>query len=102
MEESIKKGETNGRDPETGRFVEGYEGGPGRPKGKTLKEFARSLLMEMNDEEKREYLKTLPRDIVWKMAEGNPHNTGDVSLNIIPTPLDDVCKDEGIQEDKST
>ena len=73
----------------------------GRPKGKTLKEFARDLLMTMDDKEKTEYLKTLPKDVVWRMAEGNPHQTTDETVNIIlPKPLDDVFKDESIQEDK--
>lgn len=51
----------------------------GRPPGKTLKEFARELLMSMNDEEKRKYLAELPKEIVWRMSEGNPHNTQDVT-----------------------
>jgi len=32
-EEPIKNGEEKGRDPKTGRFIEGYEGGPGRTQG---------------------------------------------------------------------
>lgn len=51
----------------------------GRPKGKTLKEFAREMLMSMSDEEKLEYLKQLPPEIVWRMSEGNPHTTTDVT-----------------------
>lgn len=50
----------------------------GRPKGKTLKEFAREYLMNLPDEKKQEYLDKLPAEIAWKMAEGNPHNTSDV------------------------
>lgn len=46
----------------------------GRPKGKTLKEFAKEYLMSLPDDEKIEYLAELPKDIVWKMAEGNPQN----------------------------
>lgn len=59
------------RNPD-GTFKVGNPGSPGRPKGKTLKEFAREMLMSMSDEEKVEYMSKLPRDIVWKMAEGNP------------------------------
>lgn len=63
---------------EKGQLLPGNTANPnGRPKGKTLKEFARDLLMTMNEEEKVEYLKTLPKDIVWKMAEGNPHQTSE-------------------------
>ena len=44
----------------------------GRPVGKTMKEFARDFLLKMTDDEKVEWLKSLGKDIVWKMAEGNP------------------------------
>jgi ribosomal protein L31E len=44
----------------------------GRPKGKTMKEFAREFLLKMSDDEKVKWLKSLGQDIVWKMAEGNP------------------------------
>jgi len=56
------------------QFVKGQEGGPGRPKGKTLKEFAREYLQSLPDDRKIEYLASLPEDIVWKMAEGNPQD----------------------------
>ena len=63
-----------------GNFGPGNNANPkGRPKGKTLKEFAREMLMSMPDEEKLEYLKKLPPEIVWRMSEGNPHNTQDVT-----------------------
>jgi hypothetical protein len=32
-EKSLKNGDEKGRDPVTGRFVEGYKGGPGRSQG---------------------------------------------------------------------
>lgn len=44
----------------------------GRPKGKSLKTFAREYLESLPDDEKIEYLASLPTEIVWKMAEGNP------------------------------
>lgn len=61
-------------------WKKGVSGNPaGRPPGKTLKEFAREYLMSLPDDEKVDYLASLPTDIVWKMAEGNPANHTDLT-----------------------
>jgi hypothetical protein len=63
------------------QFVKGQSGNPGgRPLGsKSLKTFAREFLESLPEDEKIEYLKTLPSEVVWKMAEGNPKQDTDVT-----------------------
>lgn len=71
------------------QFKPGQSGNPsGRPKGTvSLKEYARKYLQELPDEEKLTFMEGLPKDIVWKMAEGNPKNDvdfkGEVTKKII-------------------
>lgn len=63
------------------QFIKGQSGNPGgRPKGsKSLKTFAREYLESLPDDEKIEFLQTLPPELVWKMAEGNPESKTDVT-----------------------
>ena len=72
----------------------------GRPKGKSLKEYSREYLAKMTDEERVQYLNNIDANLIWRMAEGNPHQTNEAKIEIIPQPIDDVSKDESIQEDK--
>lgn len=47
----------------------------GRPKGKTMKEWAREYLSKMTDEERDDFMQGIPKEIIWKMSEGNPEAT---------------------------
>lgn len=51
----------------------------GRPKGKTMKEWAREYLARMTDEERDEWMEGVPKEVIWKMSEGNPKQDTDVT-----------------------
>ncbi len=54
---------------EDGTFAEGTAPGPGRPKGKTMKEWARDYLSKMTDEERDEFMDGLSKDIIWRIFQ---------------------------------
>lgn len=67
---------------EKGRLLPGHPGGPGRPKGKTMKEFAREYFLLKTDEEKIAYIEKLEEKkpgFAWTMGEGNPANNLELS-----------------------
>lgn len=51
----------------------------GRPKGKSMKDYAREYLSKMTDEERDKWLEGLSKEMIWRMSEGNPHNTEDIT-----------------------
>lgn len=55
----------------------------GRPKGKTMKEYAREYLERMTDEERDEWLEGIPKEKIWEMSEGKAKQdvSADVTLN---------------------
>ena len=102
MEETADKQVPKQLKPYT--WKKGQSGNPnGRPKGKTLKEFAREYLEGLPDDEKIDFLASLPTEIVWKMAEGNPTSEDTLLVGELPIPLDpDVRQDNSIQENKKS
>jgi hypothetical protein len=71
------------------QFKPGQSGNPaGRPPGPSLKEWAKKYLAGMNEEERLEFLSGLNKDIIWKMAEGQPHVTEESKVEVtLPTPI---------------
>lgn len=51
----------------------------GRPKGKTMKEYARQYLERMTDEERDTWLEGIGKDKIWEMSEGKAKQDVEVS-----------------------
>jgi hypothetical protein len=74
-----------------GTFGPGNNANPaGRPKGKTLKEFAREYFLLKTEEEKKAYIEKLEDKrpgFIWEMAEGRAKQDmdikGEVSAKIV-------------------
>lgn len=76
--------QTNNRFDRPWLWKKGQSGNPGgRPKGsKSMKQWVKEMLESMPDEERQEFLKGLPKDIIWKMAEGNPDNKTEAKIEV--------------------
>ena len=55
------------------QFKPGQSGNPGgRPKGKTMKQYAREYLASMPEDERISFLAKLDLKTIWEMSEGKP------------------------------
>lgn len=82
-----------------GKFIPGHNApGPGRPKGKTLKEFQAEIFRTMSDEQKADFLKDIEKYKRWTMAEGNPDNKTEETGTLKVLLLDkDLAEQYGIR-----
>lgn len=54
----------------------------GRPKTKTMKEYARDYLSRMTDEERDEWFEGMEKQIIWEMGEGKASQQLDSNLKV--------------------
>lgn len=82
MEEDTEKQRKNSDNLRPFQWKKGQSGNiMGRPKGKTMKEYARQYLERMTDEERDEWLEGLSKDSIWEMAEGKPKADVDITTD---------------------
>lgn len=85
-------------------WKKGQSGNPaGRPKGKTMKEYVREYLERMTDEERDTFLEGIPKEVIWKMGEGNPKQDTDITSageKIMYLPSELINKNDTTQEPK--
>lgn len=93
--EKQRKKQRDYKELEPFKWKPGQSGNPdGRPPGPSLKEWVRQQIAKMDDDTRVEFLKGVPREIVWKMAEGNPKDEAVIKSHItISDVLDDLEND---------
>lgn len=68
-------------------FQAGNKANPtGRKAGKSMKEWMKEYLANMNDAERLEFFQGMPKIDLWRMAEGNPSEDKNVRITV-PVPI---------------
>lgn len=75
-------------------YKKGQSGNPGgRKKGSiSMKEWIRRKLLSMTPEQREIFLEGVPKEVIWKMAEGNPDSKLDTDVNIKVEKLGEIQK----------
>ena len=76
--------ELNGRDPESGQFVMGYNGGPGRPKGSRNK-LAEAFIADLH----ARWIKDGPQ-VLDAVIKNKPHEFMKVVASLLPRQFDET------------
>jgi hypothetical protein len=90
------------------RFKKGVSGNPlGVPKGTvSMKVWARNHLAALPEDERLDFINSLPASLTWQMAEGNPDNKTQTEIKINTTftkeQIDATRKLIGLEGDSST
>lgn len=84
-------------------FKKGQSGNPGgRPKGLvSMKTYAKRMLASMNEDERQEFINGLPKETIWKMAEGNPSTDNNVTAQVVIKIEKEIADANGITKDNS-
>jgi len=79
-------GKDIGRNPD-GTWKPGTSGNPGGRSKKPIKEHGLKIFNAMTDEQKDEFLKSIPAGERWRMIEGNPRQDTDITSGGKPIPI---------------
>lgn len=78
-------------------FKKGNKAAAGKHR-KSMKQYAKEYLMGLPENERIKFLNGLHPEIVWRMAEGNPHNTEDLTSGGKPLTAIDVMRQFGMDK----